>query len=87
MFLQSQIGNLNSKMLTLGKNLVLLGAVIVVIGLIIMLAPKIPYLGKLPGDIHIKKGNFEFYFPLATCILLSFVISFILWLYFHIGKK
>ncbi len=67
-------------MFALGKSLILLGAVIVVIGLVLIVAPKIPYLGKLPGDIHIKKENFEFYFPLATSIVISVVLSGILWL-------
>ena len=60
-------------MVTLGKNLVLFGIVIVVAGLLLLVAPKIPYIGKLPGDIHIKKENFEFYFPLTTSILISIV--------------
>jgi dipeptide/tripeptide permease len=74
-------------MVTLGKNLILLGAVIIAVGMIILAAPKIPYLGKLPGDIHIKKGNFEFYFPLATSIVVSVIISGILWLISHGSKK
>ncbi|HXG37205.1 MAG TPA: DUF2905 domain-containing protein [Bacteroidota bacterium] len=74
-------------MVGIGKLLVLLGAVLVVIGLVLMVAPKIPFLGKLPGDIHIKKDNFEFYFPLATSIVLSLVLSGILWLISHFGKK
>lgn len=74
-------------MVGIGKLLVLLGAVLVVIGLVLMVAPKIPFLGKLPGDIHIKKDNFEFYFPLATSVVLSLVLSGILWLISHFGKK
>jgi hypothetical protein len=74
-------------MVGLGKFLVLLGAVLVVVGLALMVAPKIPFLGKLPGDIHIKKDNFEFYFPLATSVVLSLVLSGILWLISHFGKK
>ncbi len=74
-------------MVGFGKLLVLLGAVLVVVGLALMVAPKIPFLGKLPGDIHIKRENFEFYFPLATSIILSLVLSGILWLLSHFGKK
>jgi hypothetical protein len=74
-------------MVGLGKLLVLLGAVLVVVGLALMVAPKIPFLGKLPGDIHIKRDNFEFYFPLATSLLVSLVLSGILWLLSHFGKK
>ncbi len=74
-------------MVGIGKLLVLLGGVLVFVGLALMFAPKIPFLGKLPGDIHIKKDNFEFYFPLATSILLSLVLSGILRLISYFGKK
>jgi hypothetical protein len=70
-----------------GKILILLGAVLVVVGLVLVLAPRIPFLGKLPGDFHIKKDNFEFYFPLATSVLLSLIVSGILWALGHFGKK
>jgi len=65
----------------LGKPLIILGLIIVVVGVIVSLAGKIPWLGRLPGDIHIKKENFTFYFPLATSILISLLISFLLWLF------
>ncbi len=60
-----------------GKLLVILGIVIAVMGLIMMFAPKIPFLGRLPGDFVIRKGNFTFYFPLATSIILSIVLTII----------
>ncbi len=60
-----------------GKALILLGGVIFVIGLLLLFLPKIPFIGRLPGDIIIKKGNFTFYFPLATCILLSIILTII----------
>ena len=63
-----------------GKWLIVIGLVITVIGSIIACAGKLPWLGKLPGDIYIKREHFSFYFPLATCILISAIISFILWL-------
>lgn len=66
---------------SLGKPLIIMGLIIVAIGVIVSLAGKIPWLGRLPGDIHIKKENFTFYFPLATSILLSLLISFLLWLF------
>lgn len=65
----------------LGKPLIILGLIIVVVGVIVSLAGKIPWLGRLPGDIHIKKENFTFYFPLATSILISLLVSFLLWLF------
>ncbi len=61
-----------------GKFLILIGIVIIALGVLLTLLPKIPYLGRLPGDIYIKKGNFTFYFPLATSILLSILLTIIL---------
>jgi hypothetical protein len=65
----------------MGKWLIFFGLAIATIGIIITFAGKIPWLGKLPGDIYIKREDFSFYFPFATCILLSAVLSFILWLF------
>lgn len=61
-----------------------LGMVLIAMGLVLVFAGKIPWIGRLPGDIYIKKGNFSFYFPLATCILLSIGLSLIL---FFIGRR
>ncbi len=63
---------------SLGKFLILFGVIIIAFGLLLTFIPKIPYLGKLPGDIYIKKGNFTFYFPLATSIILSLFLTIIL---------
>ncbi len=68
----------------LGKILMIFGIVLVLVGLILSSGVKIPYLGKLPGDICIKRPNFTFYFPLATCILLSGILSLIFWI---LGRK
>lgn len=66
----------------LGKPLIIMGLFLVVAGVVISFAPKLPtWLGRLPGDIAIKRGNFSFYFPFSTCVLLSVVLSFILWLF------
>ncbi len=67
----------------LGKMLILMGLFIVVIGLLLVLGSKIPLIGRLPGDIVIKRGNFTFYFPLATCIILSVLLTLILSLFFR----
>ena len=67
----------------LGRQLIILGLMLVAAGLVLSLAPRIPWLGKLPGDIAVKREHLSFYFPLATCILISAVVSFIFWL---IGK-
>ncbi len=63
-----------------GKLLILGGAFIIILGLIFTLWGKIPYIGKLPGDILIKGKNFTFYFPIVTSIILSIIISLILYL-------
>ena len=63
-----------------GRNLIIIGLVIAAIGLAFSFTDRIPWLGRLPGDISIKREHFSFYFPLATSILLSLVLSLILWL-------
>ncbi len=65
----------------LGKMLIFFGAIMVLAGVVLLVAPKIPWLGKLPGDITYQGKGFTFYFPLATCILLSVVLSLILYLF------
>ena len=67
-------------MTEMGKWLILLGLIIAAVGVILTCAGKIPWLGRLPGDIHIKRENFSFYFPLATSIIISVFVSLILWL-------
>lgn len=62
----------------IGKTFIFLGFLLIVIGVVVMAAGKIPWLGRLPGDFMIKKQNFTFYFPLATSILLSIVVSLVL---------
>ncbi len=64
-----------------GKTLVFIGAITVLFGLVMIFAHKIPFLGKLPGDIYISRKNFTFYFPLATSILVSVVLSLIMWIW------
>lgn len=64
----------------IGRLLIVMGLILLAVGVIISFAPRIPWLGKLPGDIYIKKNHFSFFFPLTTCILLSALVSFILWL-------
>jgi len=65
----------------LGKMLIIFGAIMVLVGMVLLAAPKIPWLGKLPGDITYQGKGFTFYFPLATCILLSLVLSLIFYLF------
>jgi DUF2905 family protein len=65
----------------LGRTLIYLGLVLVAIGLILSFAGKLPWLGHLPGDISIERERFSFYFPLATCILISVILSLVLYLF------
>jgi len=62
----------------MGKLLILTGFILIILGLFLVFSGRIPYLGKLPGDIRVEKENFVFYFPLATCILLSILLTLIL---------
>ena len=65
----------------LGKTLIYLGVVLVVAGVIVSFAGKLPWFGHLPGDITIQRERFSFYFPLATCILISVVVSLVLYFF------
>lgn len=58
-----------------GKTFVIMGLILVGVGLIMLYGPKIPWLGKLPGDIAIKRENFTFYFPLASSIVISILLT------------
>ncbi len=60
--------------------LIFMGVVFLIIGIILMVAPKIPYLGRLPGDILIRRKNFTFYFPITTLIILNLVLFLISYL-------
>lgn len=61
-----------------GRLLFAVGALLAVAGLVLMFAGRIPGLGRLPGDIIIQRGNFTFYAPLATMLLLSIILSLLL---------
>ncbi|WP_041974806.1 DUF2905 domain-containing protein [Geobacter sp. OR-1] len=65
----------------LGKSLIIVGLLIALVGVLLTIAGKIPWIGRLPGDIFIKRENFTFYFPLATSIIISVILSLILWLF------
>ncbi|UCE21556.1 MAG: DUF2905 domain-containing protein [Candidatus Aminicenantes bacterium] len=74
-------------MKTLGNVLIVSGILIVILGIILKLSGKLKWIGKLPGDIVIHKGNFTFYFPLMTCLLVSLVLSLLLYLIFKFVLK
>jgi len=68
-----------------GKALIVAGVVIAILGGGLLLASRFPgafgWIGNLPGDIHVKKENFSFYFPLGTCVLISVAASLLMWLF------
>ncbi len=64
----------------IGKFLIITGVIIILLGGLLFLVGKIPFIGRLPGDIIIERKNFTFYFPLGTSILLSIILSLLLWL-------
>ncbi|MDD3552976.1 MAG: DUF2905 domain-containing protein [Deltaproteobacteria bacterium] len=64
-----------------GRTLVIIGLILVVLGLILVYLPKIPFLGRLPGDIYIKRDGFVFYFPVTTSILVSLLLTLIFYIF------
>lgn len=59
----------------LGKALLLIGGVIILLGLALLLVGRVPFLGRLPGDVAVKRGNTVVYLPIATCLVLSLVLT------------
>ena len=74
-------GGRSGMMPELGRTLIVLGIVVLVLGVLFTFGGRIPWLGNLPGDIHIQRGRFSFYFPITTCIVISAVISLVLYLF------
>jgi hypothetical protein len=73
----------------LGRFLVVVGVILVALGLIVMAGPRFSFfgLGRLPGDIAYKGKNFQFYFPLVTCLVLSAAVTLLFWLISFLTKK
>ncbi|MGA9048417.1 MAG: DUF2905 domain-containing protein [Dehalococcoidia bacterium] len=71
----------------LGKIILIFGGVIIVVGLLFIFAQQIPFFGKLPGDIFIKKDNFSFYFPIVTFIIISIVLTIVINVILHFLNK
>ena len=70
----------------IGRALLFVGVAIAILGLVLTLGPKIPLLGKLPGDIVFRRGDSAFYLPLATSILVSIVLTALLNLAFRLFR-
>jgi hypothetical protein len=68
--------------MSFGRTLILLGLIILVVGVLVSIGERLPIrFGRLPGDIIIRGKNSVFYFPLATCLLISVLLSFLMWLF------
>jgi len=65
----------------LGKTLIIAGLLLIAVGLFVVFGGKLNFIGKLPGDIRIERDNFSFFFPLGTCLLISFLVSLIFWIF------
>ncbi len=66
----------------MGRTLIVLGAILVAVGLLLMIGERLPIrLGRLPGDLVFRGKNRVFYFPLVTCLLVSVVLSIVMWLF------
>lgn len=64
-----------------GKILISIGLLLAILGVIFTFGNKLPFVGRLPGDIVVERKNYSFYFPVATCIIISVIMSSILWLF------
>jgi len=71
----------------LGKILLIVGGIIIIMGLILVFSNHIPFIGKLPGDIFVKKDGFSFYFPIVTLLILSILITVIVSVIIHFLNK
>ena len=71
----------------IGKILLIVGGTIVILGLILVFSQHIPFLGKLPGDIIIKKDGFSFYFPIVTFLIVSILLTIIINVILHFLSK
>ena len=70
--------------INIGKVLIAFGLLITLAGVVLVLVGRVPWIGRLPGDIHVERGNFTFYFPLATSLLLSVVLTLVL---YFLGRR
>ena len=70
---------MTSDLQPLGRALIFFGVILTAFGLVLLLSPKVPWLGRLPGDILIQRERFSFYFPLASSLLASLLLSLLWW--------
>ena len=65
----------------IGRILITVGILIALAGVVLSMFGRVPFLGRLPGDIHIERENFRFYFPIVTGILISLLLTAIFWIF------
>lgn len=70
-------------MAPLGRALILLGLCIAALGVVLVLAPRMPWLGHLPGDVNVERERFSFHFPIVTCLVVSAVLTVLLNIFFR----
>lgn len=68
-------------MYLMGRILIVVGLLIAVVGILLLFVGRIPFLGRLPGDFVIQRRQFTFYFPIATCVVLSLLLTLVLYLF------
>lgn len=68
-------------MYPMGRILIVVGLLIAVVGILLLFVGRIPFLGRLPGDFVIQRRQFTFYFPIATCVVLSLLLTLVLYLF------
>ncbi|MGQ9561672.1 MAG: DUF2905 domain-containing protein [Candidatus Oleimicrobiaceae bacterium] len=68
-------------MYPVGRMLIVVGLLIAVVGILLLFVGRIPFLGRLPGDFVIQRRQFTFYFPIATCVVLSLLLTLVLYLF------
>jgi hypothetical protein len=69
-----------SAMNDIGKALIVIGIALIVVGAFFLLGGKVPWFGRLPGDIRVEREHFRFYFPVTTCLIISVVLTLLFWL-------
>jgi uncharacterized membrane protein len=67
----------------IGRTIVIAGVLLVIVGVLLLFSDKIPWIGRLPGDIVVRRKNFTFFFPIVTCILLSILLTILFRLFFR----
>lgn len=70
-----------------GKMLLIAGLLMAGVGVLLMFSDRIPFLGKLPGDIHLRRDNLEVWIPVTTSVVVSLLISLVLWIIVQLRGK